>query len=161
MNYRRLYVPGGTYAFTVCLDDRKSRLLVDRVYDFLRAYARVQSNHSFETVAWCVLPNHLHTIWRLPEDDFDFSTRWRLIKHGFTRSVGETSIWQNRFWEHLIRDERDLSEQMDYIHWNPVKHGYVSDPADWPHSSWHRYRHAWGRAAYVGADMDVGVLRFV
>ena len=147
MNYRRLYVPGGTYAFTVCLHDRRSRMLVERIDDFHRAYARVQTNHPFETIAWCVLPNHLHTIWTLPDDDFDFSTRWRLIKHGFTRAVGEAGLWQNRFWEHLIRDERDLSEQMDYVHWNPVKHGYVSDAADWPHSSWHRYKDQWGRVA--------------
>tara|TARA_Y100000052_G_C2944709_1_gene83020 strand:- start:814 stop:1296 length:483 start_codon:yes stop_codon:yes gene_type:complete len=149
MNYRRLYVPGGTYAFTVCLEDRRSRLLVDQIDKLHRAIARVQSKHPFEIIAWCVLPNHLYAIWTLPENEHDYSTRWRLIKHGFTRSIGQTGIWQNRFWEHLIRDEHDLASHMDYIHWNPVKHGYVTDPADWPHSSWHRYKNDWGRAAIL------------
>lgn len=147
MNYRRLYVPGGTYAFTVCLEDRRSRLLTDRIDDLHRSFARVQSKHAFYTIAWAILPDHVHAIWTLPEDEHDFSTRWRLIKHGFTRAVGLTGIWQNRFWEHLIRDDADLGAHMDYIHWNPVKHGYVADPGDWPHSSWHRYKDEWGRAA--------------
>ena len=147
MNYRRLYVPGGTYAFTVCLEDRRSRLLTDRVDDLHRSIARVQLKHPFDTIAWAILPDHIHAIWTLPESEHDFSTRWRLIKHGFTRAVGQTGIWQNRFWEHLIRDDADLGAHMDYIHWNPVKHGYVADPANWPHSSWHRYKHEWGRAA--------------
>ena len=147
MNYRRLYIPGGTYAFTVCLKDRRARLIVDKIGELHRSIARVQSNHPFDTIAWCVLPDHLHAIWTLPDGDHDYSTRWRLIKHGFTRSMGQSGIWQNRFWEHFIRDENDLAAHMDYIHWNPVKHGYVTDPADWPHSSWHRYKDGWNRAA--------------
>ena len=110
-----------------------------------------------DTIAVCILPDHFHTIWTLPENDFDFSSRISHLKAGFTsrlpdklKSVGrhgERGIWQRRFWEHLIRDEADLSAQMDYVHWNPVKHGLVAAPSDWPHSSWHRYREDWGRAA--------------
>ena len=155
-NYRRLFVPGGTYAFTVCLDDRSSRLLLDELGLLHQCFEKVRTKYPFETIAWVFLPDHFHTIWRLPEDDHDFAKRLRLIKTHFTKSLGHTptgrrhgerGIWQRRYWEHLIRNDTDLGAHMDYIHWNPVKHGYVTDPADWPHSSWHRYKHEWGRAA--------------
>lgn len=155
-NYRRLFVPGGTFAFTVCLDDRSSRLLLDEINLLHQCIEKVRAKYPFETVAWAILPDHFHTVWRLPEDDHGFATRLRLIKTHFTKSLNETpsgrrhgerGIWQRRYWEHLIRDEHDLGAHMDYIHWNPVKHGYVADPADWPHSSWHRYKDEWGRAA--------------
>ncbi len=99
-----------------------------------------------------VLPDHLHCIWRLPENDDDFSTRWRLIKHYFSRahagdagaldvsrrSKDEKALWQRRFWEHLIRGEEDWRRHMDYVHYNPVKHGYVAAPVDWPYSTFAR-----------------------
>ena len=155
-NYRRLFVPGGTYSFTVCLADRNARLLMDKI-DLLHADTeKTRIKYPFETIAFCILPDHIHAVWRLPDGDHDFAIRWRLIKTHFTKSItnassgkrpGERSIWQRRYWEHLIRDEADLSAHMDYIHWNPVNHGYVTDPANWPHSSWHRYKHDWGRVA--------------
>ena len=98
-----------------------------------------------------VLPDHLHAIWTLPEGDADFSTRWRLIKSNFSRDLprseristsraakSERGIWQRRYWEHQIRDEEDLARHVDYIHFNPVKHGLVARARDWPHSSFHR-----------------------
>lgn len=147
-DYRRLYAPGGTYFFTVNLRDRSSDLLV-REIDVLRAAWRdVATKRPFETVAAVVLPEHLHAIWRLPEDDDDFSTRWSLIKAGFTRRLGaasksvgrkrERNIWQRRFWEHLIRDDEDMAAHIDYVHGNPVKHGLVADMGDWPYSTLHR-----------------------
>ena len=109
----------------------------------------------FESIAWVLLPDHLHTIWRLPDADSDFSLRWALIKQRVTRIClerlentnstesrmkrREGSIWQRRFWEHTIRDERDLRHHIDYIHYNPVKHGYAAKPADWPYSTFLRF----------------------
>jgi putative transposase len=149
---RRMWAPGGTYFFTVNLADRSQRLLVERI-DALRMSAHaVRREHPFESVAWVVLPEHLHAIWTLSEDDHDFATRWMLIKQKFSRRVPtaervstsrarktERGIWQRRYWEHLIRDERDLRNHIDYIHFNPVKHRCVSQVRDWPHSSFHVY----------------------
>ena len=155
--YRRLYVPGGTYFFTVNLQDRRSRLLVEHVDALRAAYRYGRSRRPFETVAICILPEHLHCIWTLPEDDHDFSTRWRLIKSAFSRALpvdvdpapgrraGERGIWQRRFWEHAIRDDADLAAHVDYIHANPVKHGHAADMDEWPYSSWRRYRRDVGR----------------
>lgn len=99
-----------------------------------------------------ILPDHLHCIWTMPDGDADFGTRWSLIKAGFSRGIaggelrresrikrGERGIWQRRFWEHLIRDEDDFRNHVDYIHINPVKHGHVRRAIDWPHSSIHRF----------------------
>jgi len=152
MRYRRAGVPGASYFFTVNLAERSRRLLVDHA-DVLRAVIReVQSRHPFQIDAMVVLPDHLHAIWTLPKNDKDFSTCWMLIKSGFSRRLpagerrnrsravkGERGIWQRRFWEHLIRDEKDYERHVDYIHYNPVKHGYVARPVDWPHSSIHRF----------------------
>ncbi|MFZ5661735.1 MAG: REP-associated tyrosine transposase [Pseudomonadota bacterium] len=152
MRYRRARFPGGTYFFTVNLADRSSDLLVRHV-DVLRASVRdVRIRHPFEIVAWVTLPEHLHTVWRLPDGDADFATRWMLIKAGFSRrlpsstDIGrsrrrkrEREIWQRRYWEHAIRDEDDLARHVDYTHFNPVKHGRVQRASDWPYSSLHRY----------------------
>ena len=101
----------------------------------------VQSTYPFNIDAWVLLPEHLHCIWTLPEGDTDFSKRWGLIKADFSKKLirSATPIWQNRFWEHLIRDDRDLQRHLDYIHYNPVKHGLVDSPKDWPSSTFHRY----------------------
>jgi putative transposase len=152
MRYRRSDVAGGTWFFTVNLHDRQSRLLLEHV-DTLRGVVRsVRQAHPFEIVAMVVLPDHLHAIWRLPEGDADYPMRWSLIKAGFSRRLpkqGEVSpsrmlkrergIWQRRYWEHQIRDEADLAAHIDYIHFNPVKHGHVKNAMDWPHSSLHRF----------------------
>ena len=168
MRYRRAYIPGGTYFFTVNLADRSSRLLVERV-DTLRDVVRdVRQRHPFEIVAWVVLPDHIHTIWKLPAGDADFSTRWALIKAGFSRCIapvenvnrsratkGERGIWQRRFWEHLIRDEDDLARHVDYIHINPVKHGHTAKASEWPWSSIHRYIRNGTLTADWAADPDL------
>ncbi len=151
VNYRRAKIAGGTYFFTLTLRDRQSDLLVKHV-DLLRATIKsVRDERPFIIDAIVIMPDHLHAIWTLPEGDADYSGRWRSIKSQFTRSVvkagetlakdkrGEYAFWQRRFWEHVIRDERDLQAHVDYIHFNPVKHGYVKQPVDWQWSSIHRY----------------------
>jgi len=151
-NYRRVWVPGGTYFFTVNLLERRRTLLVDRVATLRDAFRAARAARPFEMIAVVVLPDHLHCLWSLPPNDADNATRWRHIKTLFSqripaierrsaRRVGrkERGIWQRRYWEHLIRDERDLARHVDYVHINPVEHGYVTRAADWPHSSLHRY----------------------
>jgi len=150
-NYRRNFVPGGSYLFTVNLADRQLRILTEHI-DLLRAAFRyARSRHAFIVEAVVVLPEHLHAIWTLPDGDADFSLRWRLIKSAFSRALpqgervsksrvtrGERGIWQRRYWEHTLRDEDDFARHVDCIHFNPVKHGYVWRVKDWPHSSFHR-----------------------
>jgi putative transposase len=149
-NYRRNFVPGGCQFFTVNLADRKSRLLTDHVDALRAAFRYARSRHPFTIDAIVVIPDHLHAIWSLPEGEADFATRWRLIKSTFSRALpkgerispsrlrkGERGIWQRRYWEHTLRDEQDFSRHVDYIHFNPVKHGLVTRVRDWPHSSFH------------------------
>ena len=150
--YRRAKIEGGPFFFTVTLADRSSDLLV-RYIDLLRqAYAAAQDLYPFETVAICVLPDHMHAVWTLPPEDTNFPLRWSLIKSKFSRALPieaertaskvskrERGIWQRRYWEHAIRNETDLARHIDYVHFNPVKHGYVSRVCDWPHSSFHRF----------------------
>lgn len=152
MRYRRAKIMGGTYFFTVNLAERHRTLLVDHI-DLLRAVIHdVKTRHPFHIEAMVILPDHLHALWTLPEGDDDYPTRWALIKAGFSRHLprgerrnpsrlakGERGIWQRRYWEHLIRDETDHARHVDYIHYNPVKHGYVRYVKDWPHSSFHHY----------------------
>ncbi len=152
MRYRRAKESGATYFFTVNLADRHRRLLTDHA-DVLRAVLRaVQYRHPFHIDAIVILPDHLHAVWTLPPEDADYPTRWALIKAGFSRHIprgerrgasrlakGERGIWQRRYWEHMIRDETDYARHMDYVHYNPVKHGYVCIAAGWPYSSIHRY----------------------
>ncbi len=175
--YRRALIPGGTWFFTVNLAERTvSRLLVDQIDALRSAIRTVQSAHAFRIDAVVILPDHLHCIWTLPPNDLDFSTRWGMIKGNFSRLIaktelvsasrlkrGERGIWQRRFWEHLIRDEDDFKTHVDYIHWNPVKHGWVRRVTDWPHSSFHSYLRRgiyeknWGEVAV--ADIAAGELR--
>ena len=152
-DYRRLWCPGGTYFFTVVLLGRRgNRLLVDHVDVLREAVAHVRATHPFKIHGWVVLPDHLHCVIELPPDDADFPMRWRLIKARFSRNLpaaehrsvsrlarGERGIWQRRFWEHLIRDEADFRAHMDYLHYNPVKHGHAKSVREWPHSTFHRY----------------------
>lgn len=165
-HYRRAKVEGGTFFFTVVLADRSSDLLVRHIDRLRRVYRAVQERHPFQTVAICVLPDHLHAIWSLPEGEADFPTRWSLIKSGFSRGLAhiasrsasnrarrETGLWQRRYWEHVIRDDADLARHLDYVHFNPVKHGYVARVCDWPHSSFHRYVTEGTLPADWGGDM--------
>jgi putative transposase len=172
--YRRNFQHGGSYFFTVTLNDRRSSLLVDHI-DLLRfCFREVRQQHPFVIDAIVVLPEHLHTIWTLPDDDANFSTRWRQIKAAFSRALpadedisdsrsarAERGIWQQRFWEHTIRDEVDFERHCDYIHFNPVKHGYVRSVRDWPYSSFASmvrsglYPADWGEGA-IGSGGDFG-----
>ena len=150
-DYRRARVPGATYFFTVNLRDRSSDLLI-REIDLLRDTVQAtKARHPFHIDAWVVLPEHMHCLWTLPASDADFALRWKVIKFGFSRRLpsrealtstqhkrGERSIWQRRYWEHLIRDDPDYQRHFDYIHFNPLKHGHVQQVVDWPYSSFHR-----------------------
>jgi len=148
--FRRCRVPGGTYAFTLHLQQPGSALLTERIHALRAAYAATHRERPFETLAIVVLPDHLHAIWRLPPGDADFSTRWRLIKAGFSRTLppgrrrathrrkNEKGIWLRRFWEHRIRDEAELAACKRYVWSDPVRHGLVAAVPDWEHSSWHR-----------------------
>ncbi len=158
--YRRSRIQGGTFFFTVTLAERRSRMLVEYT-DLLReAFRVVRRERPFRIEAMVVLPDHLHTIWTLPQDDNDYPGRWRAIKGRFTRAArkrgvplipnakGEYGLWARRYWEHTIRDDSDLQTHVDYIHYNPVKHGLVKRVADWPFSSFHRYV----RLGWLGRD---------
>lgn len=156
-NYRRANTEGGTYFFTVVTCRRRKILTMRAARSALRASIDdVRQYHPFVIDAWVLMPDHLHCIWTLPEGDRDFSKRWGLIKTGFTKRTKslfhnqawmnnsrqrkrESTIWQRRFWEHEIRDHRDYLAHMDYLHFNPVKHGLVNRVVEWPYSTFHRY----------------------
>jgi putative transposase len=151
-NYRRAWVPGGTYFFTINLLQRNHNDLLIRNIDLLRnVIQRVRRSHPFVIHGWVVLPDHMHCVISLPGGDANFEVRLRLIKSLFSKEIpktewlsdtrfkrGERGIWQRRYWEHLIRDEKDFSAHMDYVHINPLKHGLVRKVIDWPYSTFHR-----------------------
>lgn len=152
MRYRRADAAGETYFFTVNMAERGSDMLVRHMDDLRAVKNKVKQAHPFAIVAMVVLPEHLYAIWRLPPGDADYPLRWSQIKAVFSRRLvkdehirasrqakRERGIWQRRHWEHQIRDEADLTRHVDYIHYNPVKHGWVSRPVDWPHSTLHGY----------------------
>ncbi len=167
MRYRRADAAGGTYFFTVNLAERRSDTLVRHIDDLRIAINTVKEKHPFSILAMVVLPEHLHALWRLPPGDADYPLRWSLIKSGFSRRLAkgervsasrqvkrERGIWQRWYWEHQIRDETDLARHVDYIHYNPVKHGWVTRPVDWPHSTLHSYIERGILTADWGGDMD-------
>ncbi|MFZ2207203.1 MAG: transposase [Porticoccaceae bacterium] len=157
-HYRRVFVPGGCYFFTVVTRDRAPVFTTPARVALLRAAVRqVMAAHPFSIDAMVVLPDHLHCIWRLPEGDADFPGRWREIKKATSRRIHRVAdrgdqwpIWQPRFWEHLLRDEADWRRHLDYIHYNPVKHGLARSAGAWPWSSFGRcvargwYEPGWG-----------------
>ena len=152
--YRRFYVPGGCYFFTLVCWRRQPLLGRAEYVALLREALRgVMDERPFRIDAMVVLPDHLHCIWQLPVADADFSNRWREVKKRVTRAAGTSDFWQPRFWEHALRDENDWRRHVDYIHYNPVRHGLVNRPRDWPHSSFHQavlrgWRESdWGEAA--------------
>lgn len=151
-NYRRATVAGATYFFTVNLLERRSRMLIQHIGILQEAIEWVRVVHPIHVDAWVVLPEHMHVVWSLPPGDSNYALRWSSIKRRFSKALpvtewrsavrmgrGERGIWQRRYWEHLIRDERDYERHLDYIHYNPVKHGWVKRTADWPHSSFRQY----------------------
>ena len=163
-NYRRYFVAGGTYFFTVVKHRRRQFLTTDLARGCLRvALETVRGSWPFEMHAVVLLPDHLHALWSLPRGDIDYSTRWRRIKKRFTidylaaggregprsesrRKRAERGVWQRRFWEHAIEDENDFERHFDYIHYNPVKHRLVDCPCDWPYSTFSR----WAKARVYG-----------
>ncbi len=174
-NYRRPILCGGIFFFTVVTLKRRpflieppARAALQQAFDLTRAH------YPFQIDAICLLPDHIHCIWTLPEGVSDFSIRWRAVKGHFSRIYhlsggtdadlgpsrkkrGESGFWQRRFWEHAIRDEADYRAHLDYIHYNPVKHGLVKNGIDWPWSSFHRmvnegiYSKDWGWDAPISA----------
>jgi len=177
-DYRRNRVPGGTYFFTVNLANRRSDLLVSEI-ETLRAVIRATRRlRPFHIDAWVILPEHMHCIWTLPEDDTDYSGRWRAIKTNFSKALPNIavqrpeilardgrSIWQKRFWEHTIRDDRDYNAHMDYVHFNPVKHGLATHPAAWPYSTFQKcvalglYDPTWASEDNINLPQDMGERR--
>ena len=166
MNYRRAFIPGGSWFFTLVTENRRPVFAVPENVTVLReAFCSIKLKRPFVIDAIVVMPDHLHCIWTLPPGDVDFSTRWRLIKTWFTKhcdialrpqpdaarkAKNEQAIWQHRYWEHLLRDEDDFARHVEYIHYNPVKHGYVARAIDWEFSSFRRhvqdgiYQEDWG-----------------
>ncbi|WLE97367.1 MAG: transposase [Candidatus Electrothrix communis] len=179
-NYRRAFLPGGTFFFTAVTFRRRYLFDKSECRKTLRqAIERTRQKHPFRIDAWVLLPEHMHCIWTLPQGDADFSKRWSLIKSRFSKQTKtalhkpewmnpskqkhrESTVWQRRFWEHLIRDEEDYRTHVDYIHYNPVKHGLVGRVKDWPYSTFHRYVAAglypanWGGGAVADLDHDIG-----
>jgi putative transposase len=171
-NYRRAYCPGATYFFTVVTYRRQPIFHDEMARQLLRdAILKTRQNYPFTIDAWVLLPDHLHCIWTLPEHDHDFSIRWNLIKSTFSKSAKpnyhnpqwmnsskqkhrETTIWQRRFWEHLIQNDDDFTKHFDYIHYNPVKHGYVQRVCDWHYSTFHRYVKTGIYPQDWGSDVD-------
>ena len=178
MQYRRAKTPGATYFFTLVTHNRRPILCQPENIALLRdAFRYAMKNHPLKIDAIAILPDHLHAIWTLPVKDADFSMRWRLIKSYFSRRYcgeergkmtesrqkkGEKAIWQRRFWEHQIRSDRDFVNHVEYIHYNPVRHGLVAAPKDWQYSSFHRYVEAgvynlmWGSSEQLVFEDNIG-----
>lgn len=151
-DYRRLYISRGCYFFTLATHQRTPVFNDHSLPHLKAALLSATMRMPFRIPAIVVLPDHLHCLWSLPTGDADFSRRWQFIKASFTRRLKRIDkkicmpIWQNRYWEHWIRDEADFQRHLDYIHYNPVKHGYVINPGDWP---WSSFRSHVGRGLYV------------
>ncbi|WP_428357793.1 REP-associated tyrosine transposase [Methyloprofundus sp.] len=167
-DYRRNYVQGGAYFFTVVTEKRINILNNDKARECLRsAFQHCMKEYPFKIDAMVMLPNHIHAIWTLPDDDFDYSKRWGIIKKQFTQlwlaqggfEIGiskskqryrRRGVWQRRFWEHTLRNQDDYNRHFDYLHYNPIKHGVVRHLSDYPYSSFHRcveqgiYQENWG-----------------
>jgi len=168
VQYRRNFIAGGTYFFTVNLNNRQSTVLADHIELLRSSFQHVKQKYPFVTVAMVVLPDHLHAIWTLPPGDIAYPRRWQLLKARFTWSLrkcgldipkntrGEYTLWQRRYWEHTIRDQEDLARHIDYIHYNPIKHGYVLSAVDWPYSSFHRHvKNGLLPKDWCGKDIDI------
>ena len=176
--YRRTHLEGGSFFFTLVTHNRAGFLCSDDARPLLhRVMRECFARWPTQMDAIVLLPNHLHTLWTLPAGDSDYSVRWAWLKKEFTktwlatgqaegpvtngrRHDGRRGVWQPKFWEHTIRDELDLQRHLDYIHYNPVKHGLVSCAADWPWSSFHRwvrqgaYPKNWGCSAMDFDDIS-------
>ena len=157
--YRRVYVNGGCYFFTVVTHQRRKIFQEQKNIDLLHeSFTYTQARKSFTLNAIVILPDHIHCIWTQPDNDNNFSERWKMIKTHFSRQFhnlhdSNTPLWQPRFWEHLIRDDNDFKNHLDYIHYNPVKHDYVDTPSEWRNSTFKKfvkegwYESGWGQAS--------------
>ncbi len=150
--YKRTFVPGATYFFTLNLYNRKNDLLIEHIDALRLAFKKVKSAYPFSINAAVIMPDHCHMIITLAENDTRYPQRLSMIKAAFSKQMTrdeaisksrqrkrERGIWQRRYWEHMIRDEVDYENHLNYIHYNPVKHGYVKKPSDWRYSSIHRF----------------------
>lgn len=145
-NYKRIYLPNHSYFFTVVTANRKPIFAEDENVQLMKAAFRyVQLRKPFKMEAICILPDHLHCIWTM-EDDCNYPMRWQMIKTHFSRryrhqhpELRQFKIWQPRYWEHVIRDEDDWQRHLDYLHYNPVKHGLVEAVTNWHYSSFNKY----------------------
>ena len=156
--YRRDRTYGGTWFFTVCLRDRTSDLLTREIELLRQSVRQTRARMPFDIRCWVVLPDHMHCILTLPNGDNDYPNRWKSMKGRFSRALPdrakwqsqarrprEKGIWQNRYWEHRIRDHADFQSHLRYCYSNPVKHGLVARPEDWPYSS-------------LGRDLEKGLV---
>jgi putative transposase len=155
--YRRAQIKGGTYFLTLVTYQRQRIFSMPSVRTLLfDAIHQTRKFNPFFKIAHCILPDHIHYIWQLPEGDSNYSTRISVMKRHFSKYYIETfglpiskdtsrnkrrevTVWQRRFWEHYIRDEEDLNRHIDYVHYNPVKHEWASRVRDWPDSSFFEY----------------------
>lgn len=133
---------GAPIYFTVSLQQAGSDLLILEIENLRQAVRFTRAERPFQIHAWVVMPDHLHTIWTLP--DADCAARWRLIKARFSAGLPKTArlsvgakqgIWQRRQWQHPIRDRADYDLHMRACQMDPVRHGLVDEPGDWPYSS--------------------------
>ncbi len=178
--YVRSKTSGGTFFFTVVSFQRRRIFANPKYAELLNNIIKeVRNEFPFTREAWVFLPDHLHCIWTLPADEADYSKRWGIIKARFTKAITpgagksalltgskirqrESTIWQRRFWEHQIRGERDLKMHLDYIHFNPVKHGLAKSPGDWPYSSFREFVNRklypidWGEHLSLKFEADFG-----
>jgi putative transposase len=177
-SYRRWYKTGAYIFFTVVSYRRRPWFLESDARRWLgTAIRRTRLERPFQTFAMVLLPDHLHAVWKLPDGDEDYATRWRLIKTRFTRMLlaaeqktpirnpsrrrsGEQAVWQRRYWERILRDENDLKRHVDYIHYNPVKHGLVSRAIDWPFSTFRRFIDRGEYPSNWGNDIDITLNAF-
>jgi putative transposase len=178
--YRRIRTKGATYFFTVVTHERQPILcLPESLKAMQTVFADVARRFPFGMDAWVVLPDHIHVIWTLPEADSNYSTRWAMIKKDITKHLRSSvytdaastesrahhrdgSVWQRRFWEHQIRDEPDYRSHLDYIHFNPVRHGLAAGPREWKCSSFRKwvalggYEEDWGSDGVVDLRDNIG-----
>jgi len=174
-NYRRDRMMGGSYFFTVNLLDRQSHLLTRHIDELRNAFRQMTEKYPVQIDAMVVLPDHIHAIWTLADDDDNYSIRWQFFKALFSKNIPkedqsrrsasrvkkrELGVWQRRFWEHRIRGAKDLQRHIDYIHYNPVKHGHVARVRDWKYSTFHRdvklgvYELGWSGGESVDLDVE-------
>ncbi|MFO0794513.1 MAG: transposase [Candidatus Brocadiaceae bacterium] len=178
MQYRRSKAQGATFFFTLVTFQRNKILCYEENVALIKeSFQYIIRQHPFRIRAFILLPEHIHCIWTLPENDNNYSVRWSLIKGYFSRhcngkykgvqtasmfSKSEQAVWQRRFWEHQIRNADDFIKHVEYIHYNPVKHKLVNSPRDWPYSSFHRYVKQgiydgdWGEGREIDFDSNIG-----